>query len=144
MQIIQLMKRGSRYLLARIVDEDSLHDGYITTNFKVGEVYEYVVCSNFDGKQWDGGSYFGYRTLQGALDYFNRGYAITYSRLSELATRFKDGLLEVDEDYAMEWFENECDMEVEEYKYFGIEVEEEEEKEPEYDMSGIDDAYYGF
>lgn len=143
MQIVTMMRRGNRFLLARVVDEDAMHDNYIKAHFKVGEVYEYVVCSNFNGKEWHGGDYYGYRYLQSAIDSFNKGYSITYSRMSELATLFKDGLIEDDEDSAMEYFLGECDMDEDELEYFGIEHKEEEESEPEYDMSKVDEYFYG-
>lgn len=143
MQIIKMMQRGSRFLLARVVDEDALADNYIKAHFKIGEVYEYVVCSNYNGKEWNGGDYYGYRYLQSAIDAFNVGHSITYARMSELATLFKDGLIEDDEDSAMEYLQIECDMDKDELEYFGIKVEEEEEPEVEYDMSRIDDEYYG-
>ena len=143
MQIVQMMKRGSRFLLARVVDEDALHDNYIKAHFKVGEVYEYVVCSNYNGKDWHGGDYYGYRYLQSAIDSFNRGYSITYSRMSELATLFKDGLIEDDEESAKKYFLGECDMDDDELKFFGIEYEEEEESESEYTMSKVDEYFYG-
>ena len=143
MQIVQMIKRGKQYLLARVVDEEALNDPYIKAKFKLGEVYEYVACYDFDGKEWNYGSYYTYNNLQGALDKFNRGYRITYARMSELATRFKDALLETDEEYAMECFREECDMSDDEYEYFGIEHEVEEEEEPEYDMSEVDEYYYG-
>lgn len=102
---------------------------------------------NKEKNNWGQGHYFS--DIVEACDYIKtkldeKRDIITYARMSELATRFKDGFMEADEDYAMEWFEGECDMTKEEYEYFGIDVKEEEEKEPEYDMSGIDDAYYGF
>lgn len=143
MQIVQMMKRGSRFLLARVVDEDALHDNYIKAHFKVGEVYEYVVCSNYNGKEWDGGDYYGYRYLQSAIDAFNKGYSITYARLLELATLFKDKLIEDDEESAKEYFEVECDMYDVEYEVFGIEYEEEEKPESEYTMSKVDEYFYG-
>lgn len=143
MQIVQLMKRGNRYLLARVVDENAMNDNYVKAHFKVGEVYEYVVCSNFNGNEWHNGTYFGYLHLQNAIDYFNKGYSITHARMTELATLFKDALIEADEDYAKECFEGEMDLSDEEYEFFGIEHEEEEEKEPEYDMSKVDEYRYG-
>lgn len=45
---------------------------------------------------------------------------ISRLRLEELATLFKDGLLEDDEDTAMEYFEDTCEMTDSEYKFFGI------------------------
>ena len=47
-------------------------------------------------------------------------------RLEELATQFKDGLIEDDEYSAMEYFNEVCEMEDYEKKFFGIETESEE------------------
>jgi hypothetical protein len=47
-------------------------------------------------------------------------------RLEELATLFKDGLMEDDEETAMEYFEENCEMTESEMEYFGI-VESEDE-----------------
>lgn len=143
MQIVQMMKRGNQFLLARVVDEDAMHDNYIKAHFKIGEVYEYVVCSNYNGKDWHGGDYYGYRYLQSAIDAFNKGHSITYARMSELATLFKDGLIEDDEESAKEYFLGECDMDEDELRYFGIENEEEEEPGHDYDMSKVDEYFYG-
>lgn len=48
-------------------------------------------------------------------------------RLIELATKFKDALMELDEDYAMEFFEDECELTDDEREYFGIPEREDEE-----------------
>ena len=48
-------------------------------------------------------------------------------RLEELATQFKDGLIEDDEESAMEYFDEVCEMTESEKKFFGIETESEEE-----------------
>ncbi len=130
-------------MLARVVDEDAMADNYIKSHFKIGEVYEYVVCSNYDGKEWHGGDYYGYRYLQSAIDAFNKGHSITYARMSELATLFKDGLIEDDEENAKEYFLGECDMDAQELEYFEIEGGEEDEPELEYDMSKVDEYFYG-
>lgn len=50
---------------------------------------------------------------------------ISRPRLEELATLFKDGLLEDDEQSAMEYFEDTCEMKDSEYEYFGIDNENE-------------------
>lgn len=138
-----MMRRGSRYLLARVVDEDALRDDYMKSRFRRGDVYEYVVCHNYNGKEWDGGTYFGYRYLQNAIDKFNADHSITYARMTELATRFKDRLMEIDEDDAKDYFICECDMDDDELDFFEVEHEKEEEHEPEYDMSKVDEYFYG-
>lgn len=59
-----------------------------------------------------------------ALDYFRSKTEtdyISYDRAMELATLFKDGLIEDDKETAMEYFENQCDMDEREMKFFGIE-----------------------
>ena len=52
---------------------------------------------------------------------------VPYERLSELATRFKDGLIEDDEEETLKYFSDECEMTEQEYDYFGIEVPESEQ-----------------
>lgn len=52
---------------------------------------------------------------------------LTFERLDELATLFKDGLIEDDYDSAIEYFNDTCDMTEEEKVYFGIEEEDEDE-----------------
>lgn len=49
----------------------------------------------------------------------NRNY-INRARLEELATFFKDGLIEDDEESAMEYFDEVCEMTDDEKEYFGI------------------------
>lgn len=49
----------------------------------------------------------------------NRNY-INRVRLEELATLFKDGLIEDDEENAMEYFDDVCEMTDDEKEYFGI------------------------
>ena len=48
-------------------------------------------------------------------------------RLEELATQFKDGLIEDDKESAMECFDEACEMTENEKEFFGIETESEEE-----------------
>ena len=48
-------------------------------------------------------------------------------RLEELATQFKDGLIEDDEESAMEYFDEVCEMTESEKEFFGIGTESEEE-----------------
>lgn len=48
-------------------------------------------------------------------------------RLEELATQFKDGLLQDDKESAMEYFTEECEMTDYEMEFFGIEMESEDE-----------------
>lgn len=48
--------------------------------------------------------------------------SISRERLEELATLFKDGLVEFYEDAAMEYFDEVCEMTDEEKEIFGINV----------------------
>ena len=52
---------------------------------------------------------------------------ISRCRLEELATLFKDKLLEIDDELAMEYFNEECEMTDEEKEFFGIETESEDD-----------------
>lgn len=50
---------------------------------------------------------------------------ITRYRLEELATLFKDGLIEDDKESAIEYFDEVCEMTDEEKEFFGIDEEDE-------------------
>lgn len=50
---------------------------------------------------------------------------ISRPRLEELATLFKDGLIEDDRESAMEYFEETCSMNENEMEFFGIGDDEE-------------------
>lgn len=97
---------------------------------------QYAVASGYnpDGKedeQWSHASYFMYYGneqakalyLQAALDMFRarseENYIPRY-RLEELATKFKDGLLEDDKEEAMIFFDEECELTDNEKEWFGI------------------------
>lgn len=91
-----------------------------------GNVIEYVGCSYFDnrkpyGEKWQWGHYYG-DDVKGAMDwlYDIPKMPIPYERLSELATLFKDGLIEDGKSEAMEYFTKTCEMTEEELKYFGL------------------------
>ena len=108
---------------------------------------QYVVACGFDetqleGSQWSQGYYYTHwntsetvvkqRMLSAALEYYRaltETNYITRCRLEELATQFKDGLIEDDEEFAMEYFDEVCEMENHEKEFFGIETESEEDDE---------------
>lgn len=98
---------------------------------------QYAVVSDYDptlpeNQQWSHGTYFTYfqnnlkkmQYLQSAYDCFmgkvNADY-IPRTRLEELATLFKDGLISDDRESAFEFFENCCEMTDKEKEWFGIE-----------------------
>ena len=106
---------------------------------------QYVVACGFDetlpeNQQWAQGYYYTHwntseivkqRMLSAALEYFRTLTEENYiprCRIEELATKFKDGLLEVDKDFAMEYFDSECEMEDYEKEFFGIKTESEEDE----------------
>ena len=68
--------------------------------------------------------------LSSTLDYFRMKTETNYiprCRLEELATQFKDRLIEDDEESAMEYFNEVCEMSDSEKEYFGIKTKSEEE-----------------
>ena len=103
---------------------------------------QYCVCRNYnpdakEDQQYDGGTYFCYwgdkerkaYFLSAALENFRvkteENY-ISRARLEELATKFKDGLIEDDRESAMEYFDYECEMTEEEKEWLGITESEED------------------
>ena len=101
---------------------------------------QYVVACGFDetqseGSQWTQGYYYTHwntseivkqRMLSAALEYYRsltENNYIPRCRLEELATQFKDGLIEDDEKSAMEYFDEVCEMTESEKEFFGIESE---------------------
>lgn len=94
---------------------------------------------NADDKSWAAGNYC--YSLESALAVFlekmNSNYVksdyqievekkypdLSYVRMVELGTQFKDGLLEADIETAMEYFEDSCEMSKEEKDFFGIQEE---------------------
>lgn len=103
---------------------------------------QYCVCRNYnpnekEDQQYDGGTYFCYWEdkerkayfLSAALENFRvkteENY-ISRARLEELATKFKDGLIEDDRESAMEYFEYECEITEEEKEWLGITESEED------------------
>lgn len=116
-------------LLGRI---DKLHSMVeITRNS--GEV-EYVVCSGFKAENKPGsqrchGHHFS--TFASACVYAAElTREITYDRMSEIATRFKDALQLADDELLRETCEDDLFMEEHEYKYFEIGFSN---TEPDYD-----------
>ena len=69
--------------------------------------------------------------LASAVDYFRMRTEDNYiprARLEELATLFKDGLIEDDKYEAMIYFDETCEMEDYEKEFFGIEGSEEDDE----------------
>ena len=89
--------------------------------------FELINCEEYKGEiiNYYPNNIYG---LFGAVDNFR--YAtekdyIAYDRLSELATLFKDGLIEDDKESAIKYFDEVCEMTDEEKEYFGVEEESE-------------------
>lgn len=119
----ELLKNGARSLV-EVLD--------IATN----EVEKYVVCTNFDnakayGSKWDWGHYFDIwsgatreeQMKAAAMFLYDKREPIPYARLSEIATLLKDGLMEDDEESAIEFMKETCELTKEEAEYFGVEKE---------------------
>lgn len=101
----------------------------------------YIVACGYSalerwGRQWEHGIYYVFlndkeklaalnKATEKLFEKVNKNY-ISRTRLEELATLFKDGLIEDDRESAMEYFDEVCEMTDEEKKYFGIEESEEE------------------
>lgn len=104
--------------------------------------YLYVVIARYIGEcAWKKGTYAVWTSFNTSMDggNMNNGHyelsfkdaltvfngeeikPISWDRLSELATKFKDGLEQDDEEEALKYFTEECDMTEEELDYFGIE-----------------------
>lgn len=107
------------------------------SNYETKQILKYVVCSHFDnakrfGEKWELGHYFDVwsgttaeEQLKAATMYLYgiKEEPISYARLSELATLFKDGLICDDEEQAMTYFDETCEMTEEEKEYFGIKTD---------------------
>lgn len=83
------------------------------------------------GSQWENGIYYTFlnnkeklialaRATEKLFEKVNDNY-ISRSRLEELATLFKDGLISDDRESAFEYFNEVCEMTDEEKKFFEIE-----------------------
>lgn len=100
----------------------------------------YIVACGYSalerwGRQWEHGVYYTFfndkeklvalnKATEKLFEKVNENY-ITRCRLEELATLFKDGMIEDDRESAMNYFDFICEMTDEEKTYFGIESEEE-------------------
>lgn len=96
----------------------------------------YVVACGYSslekwGNQWENGIYYTFlnnkeklialaRATEKLFEKVNGNY-ISRSRLEELATLFKDGLISDDRESAFEYFNEVCEMTDEEKKFFEIE-----------------------
>ncbi len=116
-----LAQKGSWSLVRRGTDEE--HDYIAVRNIGMtkdgtygwGEHSGYWCPSKDPAEQ--------VKSLASALEYFRIRTDPNYiprSRLEELATKFKDGLVEDDSYEAWEYFTEECEMEDYELEYFGI------------------------
>lgn len=103
----------------------------------IDEGHQYIVAIGYnkEDKTWGQGHYFTHWNktpkdkaiaLDDAINYylFRTENLIPKCRLVELATLFKDGLIEDDEENALEYFTEVCEMEDYEKEFFGIESEE--------------------
>lgn len=104
-------------------------------------ITDYVVARGFYGidKDWDHGVYFSATAgdkenelacYMWAIEYLykeaNKDY-ITYDRMTEIATKFKDGMIDfyVDREDALDWMRCEMDLTENEIEFFGLNEDEE-------------------
>lgn len=120
-----------------------MEEGDYALILRGNKMKEYAVVNRLDKKSGSWGhtvAYYAYeydgmkldlqaRAFANAIDCFRmktEGDYITRSRLEELATLFKDGLIEDDEYEAMIYFDETCEMLEHEKRFFGIGESEEE------------------
>lgn len=99
----------------------------------------YIVACGYSalerwGRQWEHGIYYMFSSVKEKLVALNEATEklfekvnadyIPRTRLEELATLFKDGLISDDRESAMEYFDEVCEMDESEKEFFGIEEEE--------------------
>lgn len=107
---------------------------YTLIEYSKGGADEWCVALNYntETKSWDSGHYcYSLEHALATLLLKNNSELVkspreakapvNYDRMSELATLFKDGLIEDDRETAMEYFTDTCEMTAEEMEYFGIE-----------------------
>lgn len=107
-------------------------DKYTLIQYKKGGFDEWCVCYDYDPitREWASGTYcFGQvQALAEMLSKVNPSYlkskeerdcGIPYARMSEIASKCIDGLLEDDEEQAIEYLKKECDLSRDEAEYFG-------------------------
>ena len=124
-----------KYELLHLIEIDygSDYKGNIALILRGEKNKEYAVVRNLDlnepmesGSCWDNTISYHNPTIQGlqaAIEVFRdktEGTYIPRDRLEELATLFKDGLMEDDEEQAMVYFEETCEMANYEKDFFGI------------------------
>lgn len=89
-----------------------------------GTVGQYIVGWDYDptkpdGRRWDNGTYFPKDMLSSAVDFlYNR--KITYDRMAELATLFKDELMENSEENTYDGLLDNCDLNETECDFFEL------------------------
>ena len=118
MKFIELQKYGNYSVILRQDDKGNpLHISPFVVagmpNYQDGEVIN-----------WAFGHYF--EDLFGAVNYARTKteiYHPNFYRLEEIASKVIDGMVELDEDFAYEYFANEIEMDSHEAKYFGLNTE---------------------
>ena len=110
-----------------------LKDGRTVLVTEKANGIEFVVASGYDptqpeGSQWEHGTYLNtVRDLANVITYTDM--PIGYGRLVEIASKAIDGLRDNDEDEALEYCQDEIDMDEDELEFFGFELKENEEDE---------------
>ena len=120
-----ILLRNGKYALLDMGNQYAVVSGYDPTQ-PVGQQWEHSTRLN----HWNQSAEDKQIALFHAIEQFRLKTEPNYIsrfRLEELATKLKDGLLEADEDFAEEFFDEECEMTDEEKAWFGIETKSEDE-----------------
>lgn len=139
-------KEMSKIVALKTIGEYTLIERYNDN----GNFIEYVIAHNYDDadKVWAAGTYFTPRHPENEIDkleYYSRALdyllykaevtpcykgeleekldkmSISYDRLVELATKFKDGVIDAFDDYSSREFFDELDLTESEREFFGLE-----------------------
>lgn len=120
-------------------------DNRFLVHWAENEYTPFIVCTDFDvaSQSWMWGHYF--HDITSAVDYFEMRFGnrkIYYDRLVELATLFKDGLIQDDFDSAIEYFTEVIEMDDSEMEWFGIndEIRERQAQEIVYNLEYTDNV----
>ena len=119
-----IMEKGNYALISR---GENLKE-YAVVNGLNKETGEWAWTCEYWAYEYDGMTGNQAYALSSAIDCFRMKTEDNYiprARLEELATLFKDGLIEDDEYEAMIYFNETCEMEDYEKKFFGIEEDNE-------------------
>lgn len=120
-------------------------DNRFLVHWAENELTPFVICTDYNPKtkNWINGTY--RKDITSAVDCFEERYGnrkIYYDRLVELATLFKDGLIQDDFESAIEYFQEVIEMEDSELEWLGVndEIREHQAMEIIYNLEATDNV----